>query len=377
MSGSSAGGRARCSREATSPRGCRQVSRHRRRRVGAVRAPRPVKPFPESGGEADDDSTAVVPVGGGRRLRQPLDARDHRPAGDRVPREGGGADRDAAEAGSAHQGGRVHPRDARLHPGAPLGWREVGQRLPGQQAPRPSLHQRAADPQRRGHRPADCRDGLHLDHRVSHGRRHGALRALLGATNQRNGRRPGVRRPGAHEPRSAGNAAPRAPRPRLRHRSRGAAPVRRGDGPEARPRDRGRHDAQGGRRRQRSRRHLRSDPQEADAHNREGLAEARLVRECRGLRQLLVARRARRVRPDRYRRPRAVPGTSRRVGYFQHTPDPYADLGEIVAGLKPGREDDREKTMAINLGLALDDMAVAPEVFRRAKARGLGTWLAL
>jgi len=68
---------------------------------------------------------------------------------------------------------------------------------------------------------------------------------------------------------------------------------------------------------------------------------------------------------------------SRRIGYFQHTPDPYADLGEIVAGLKPGRENDREKTMAINLGLALDDMAVAPEVFRRAKARGLGTWLAL
>jgi len=32
----------------------------------------------------------------------------------------------------------------------------------------------------------------------------------------------------------------------------------------------------------------------------------------------------------------------RTVGYFQTTPDPYADLGEIVAGLKPGRErDDR------------------------------------
>lgn len=68
---------------------------------------------------------------------------------------------------------------------------------------------------------------------------------------------------------------------------------------------------------------------------------------------------------------------SRRIGYFRHTPDPYADLGEIVAGLKPGRENDGEKTMAINLGLALDDMAVAPEVFRRAKARGLGTWLEL
>ena len=67
----------------------------------------------------------------------------------------------------------------------------------------------------------------------------------------------------------------------------------------------------------------------------------------------------------------------RRVGYFQQTPDPCADLGEIVAGLKPGRQDDAERTMAMNLGLALDDMAVAPEVFRRARKRGLGTWLPL
>ena len=67
----------------------------------------------------------------------------------------------------------------------------------------------------------------------------------------------------------------------------------------------------------------------------------------------------------------------RSVGYFQSTPDPYADLGEIVLGLKPGRERDDERTMAINLGLALEDMAVAPEVFRRAKERGIGTWLRL
>lgn len=65
------------------------------------------------------------------------------------------------------------------------------------------------------------------------------------------------------------------------------------------------------------------------------------------------------------------------VGYFQGTPDPYADLGEIVAGHKPGRERDDERTMAINLGLALDDMAVAPEIYRRARERGIGTWLPL
>ena len=67
----------------------------------------------------------------------------------------------------------------------------------------------------------------------------------------------------------------------------------------------------------------------------------------------------------------------RSVGYFGQTPDPYADLGELVAGMKPGRQSGDERTLAINLGLALDDMAVAPEVYRRAVERGIGTWLPL
>jgi ornithine cyclodeaminase/alanine dehydrogenase-like protein (mu-crystallin family) len=65
------------------------------------------------------------------------------------------------------------------------------------------------------------------------------------------------------------------------------------------------------------------------------------------------------------------------VGYFQGTPNPYADLGEIVAGNKPGRERADERCMAMNLGLALDDMAVAPEIYRQAKQMGIGTWLPL
>ena len=67
----------------------------------------------------------------------------------------------------------------------------------------------------------------------------------------------------------------------------------------------------------------------------------------------------------------------RSEGYFKDTPNPYADLGEIAAGLKPGREGDDERTLAINLGLAMDDMAVAPEIYRRAKELGIGTWLPL
>jgi len=67
----------------------------------------------------------------------------------------------------------------------------------------------------------------------------------------------------------------------------------------------------------------------------------------------------------------------REVGYFQDIPPIHADLGELVAGRRPGRETDVERTMACNLGLALDDMAAAPLIYRRAVEWGIGTWLPL
>lgn len=66
-----------------------------------------------------------------------------------------------------------------------------------------------------------------------------------------------------------------------------------------------------------------------------------------------------------------------RAGYFQHIPPVYADLGELVSGKKAGRRDPKERTMAANLGLALDDMAVAPLLYRRAREMGIGTRLPL
>jgi ornithine cyclodeaminase/alanine dehydrogenase-like protein (mu-crystallin family) len=65
----------------------------------------------------------------------------------------------------------------------------------------------------------------------------------------------------------------------------------------------------------------------------------------------------------------------RSIGYFQDIPPIYASVGELVAGKKPGRENAREKTMTCNLGLALDDMATAPMVYRRAVEQKVGTWL--
>ena len=64
-------------------------------------------------------------------------------------------------------------------------------------------------------------------------------------------------------------------------------------------------------------------------------------------------------------------------GYFDQTPQPYADLGEILAGRKPGRQREDERTFCINLGIALDDMATAAIVYREARKRGLGTELPL
>ena len=65
------------------------------------------------------------------------------------------------------------------------------------------------------------------------------------------------------------------------------------------------------------------------------------------------------------------------MGYFQNIPEIHADLGELVTGQKPGRETPAERTLTANLGLAIDDMAVAPIIFRKAVEKELGTWLPL
>lgn len=67
----------------------------------------------------------------------------------------------------------------------------------------------------------------------------------------------------------------------------------------------------------------------------------------------------------------------RSVGYFKHAPTPYADLGQIVAGQAEGRTDIDERTMSMNLGVALEDVVTAVRIIDRAVAQGIGTRLAL
>lgn len=65
------------------------------------------------------------------------------------------------------------------------------------------------------------------------------------------------------------------------------------------------------------------------------------------------------------------------AGYFQDIPPVTGDLGQLVAGDKPGRESAEERIITCNLGLAMDDMAVAPGLYDKAVESGLGTWLPL
>jgi ornithine cyclodeaminase/alanine dehydrogenase len=67
----------------------------------------------------------------------------------------------------------------------------------------------------------------------------------------------------------------------------------------------------------------------------------------------------------------------RTIGFFRDTPGPYADLGEIVSGTRPGRVSEDERTICMNLGLALEDMATAILIYGRAKESGIGTELPL
>ena len=50
-----------------------------------------------------------------------------------------------------------------------------------------------------------------------------------------------------------------------------------------------------------------------------------------------------------------------------------AELGEVLAGLAPGRRDDAELTLFRSLGLAVEDLAAAEHAVAAARRLGLGT----
>jgi ornithine cyclodeaminase/alanine dehydrogenase-like protein (mu-crystallin family) len=54
-----------------------------------------------------------------------------------------------------------------------------------------------------------------------------------------------------------------------------------------------------------------------------------------------------------------------------------AELGEVLAGLAPGRQSPEELTVFRSLGLAVEDLAAAETAVARARERGIGTEVAL
>jgi ornithine cyclodeaminase len=53
----------------------------------------------------------------------------------------------------------------------------------------------------------------------------------------------------------------------------------------------------------------------------------------------------------------------------------HAELGQIVAGLRPGRESDQETILFWHRGLSLSDIALGHAMLQKARAAGVGATL--
>ncbi len=53
-----------------------------------------------------------------------------------------------------------------------------------------------------------------------------------------------------------------------------------------------------------------------------------------------------------------------------------AEIGELLIGAKPGRTSPEEITLFKSVGLAVEDLAAAEHLYRRAREKRVGTWVA-
>jgi len=60
-----------------------------------------------------------------------------------------------------------------------------------------------------------------------------------------------------------------------------------------------------------------------------------------------------------------------------HDGDIHANLGELILGIKPGRQNDTERIHYAHMGMGVDDVALAWAVYQTARERGLGISLPL
>jgi ornithine cyclodeaminase/alanine dehydrogenase len=64
-------------------------------------------------------------------------------------------------------------------------------------------------------------------------------------------------------------------------------------------------------------------------------------------------------------------------GYFVGAPEPEAELGDVAAGVHPGRKNESDTIITLNMGVAVEDVAVAKEIYELASGRELGIRLPL
>jgi len=65
------------------------------------------------------------------------------------------------------------------------------------------------------------------------------------------------------------------------------------------------------------------------------------------------------------------------IGYFEDISPIYSNPDQIILGRIPGGESSQEGIMSMNLGLAIEDIAVAIQLLERAKEKGVGKWLSI
>jgi ornithine cyclodeaminase/alanine dehydrogenase-like protein (mu-crystallin family) len=71
-----------------------------------------------------------------------------------------------------------------------------------------------------------------------------------------------------------------------------------------------------------------------------------------------------------------TPAIMHQMGLLKDT-DIHANLGELILGTKPGRENDRERIHYAHMGMGLDDVALAWSIYQTACQRRLGIRLPL
>jgi len=67
----------------------------------------------------------------------------------------------------------------------------------------------------------------------------------------------------------------------------------------------------------------------------------------------------------------------RSLGFFKSTPEVDTELTHLVSGNRVGRATEKERTLSINLGLAIEDVVTGIKIFEKAKDKKLGQWLPL